>query len=174
MPSVPPEKQLEIVKKFVRGRCWNHPDWDSGDLEGKILEDLTRWPPSYPGEVVRRCQFGYADWMKRRMGGDGKGERPNKVTDYTVETTTLDYQLTPTLTVVEVTPGDEDAVDWDAELSFDLLQHFHPREQVVLELLVEGYNMSQIAQVLETSKANISRLVAGVRPRLVELLNVPA
>lgn len=161
-----PEQQLAIVRPFVRSRCWNNSEWDAGDLEGKILEDLTRWPPRYPAEVMVRCKFAYADWQKKRMGGVA-----NKPTYDNVEHVVLEHQLTPTLTVAEVTPGDLDvALDWWDELDEPFLQQFAPAEQAILVMLVEGYSKADIARQFGVTRAAICKRVAKIKPRLAELL----
>lgn len=178
MPSVPIEQQIEIVKQFVKVKDikhrggFSHGFWDRDDLEGQIFENLTRWPPRFPGEVMRRCQFTFADWMRKNLGGDGKGV--NKPTRCNTPHVELDFPLTSTLNVSEIVAGRTDVLDWDAELDPELLRHFRPRDQLILELLSEGYTMTEIAEVLEVSKVSISRSVARMRPQLSELLNLRA
>lgn len=174
VPTVPVEQQLEIVKLFVKRkdmRFSHTTGFDRDDLEGKILEDLTKWPPKYPGEVMRRCQFAFADWMRARLGGDGKGDKPNKTTFDTIDKTELEFQLTPTMTVAETIQGDADVVRWGDDLTH-ITQHFSPRDGLIIELISEGYTMQEIGEVLGISKAGVSRAVSRLRPKLADLLGV--
>lgn len=174
VPTVPVEQQLEIVKLFVKRkdmRLSHTTGFDRDDLEGLILENLTRWPPKYPGEVMRRCQFTYADWMRKRMGGTGKGVRPNKLTYDTIEKTELEHPLTPTITVAETIQGDADVIRWGDDLTH-ITQHFSPRDGLIIELVSEGYTMQEIGEVLGISKAGVSRAISRLRPQLAELLGV--
>lgn len=165
--GVEPKEIMRIAYAHAKKVCWHHPEWDQHDLAGDIIEACVRWPPKYPAEVTMRAKWATADWFVRRMGREGQKAEINCAApfsafkqpsgddreDYDREQATDDYEAIHDSSVVEA-----------------MIRFLNDRDAKIVNMISSGYSMQDIADILGTSKATVSRSVTDrIRP-LYELI----
>ena len=175
------EAYILVARRYAMKVCYYHPEWDAGDLEGTILEALLVWPPKDAENVEKhvhaRCKFTTTDWTRARLGRQGQKA-------LVFSTLSLEEDLpnpspltgdSPTC-LADLIP---DHVDLEIEAITNVMEAWIPRvlpnkrDQIILQLLVEGCKLHEIGKTLGVTESRISQLVNGrIKPVVRRMFDI--